>query len=101
MGTSASSQAQARREAQAFIAEGVRLSEEALEAGWEAQLVLYTEEISPRGQLVVDGYTRLGAPVEQVTPQAFKSAADSETPQGLLLVLSMRLLPRPERLTFS
>ena len=94
------SQAQARREAQAFIAEGVRLSEEALEAGWEAQLVLYTEEISPRGQLVVDAYTHLGALVEQVTPQAFKSAADSETPQGLLLVLSMRLLPRPEKADF-
>ena len=94
------SQAQARREAQAFIVEGVRLAEEALQAGWEAQLVLYSEEISPRGQSVVEEFTRRGAPVEQVTSQVLKSAADTETPQGLLLVLSMRLLPQPENADF-
>jgi TrmH family RNA methyltransferase len=94
------SQAQARREAQAFIVEGVRLAEEALGAGWEAQLVLYSEEISSRGQSVVEGFTRRGAPVEQVTPEVLKSVADTETPQGLLLVLSMRLLSQPETADF-
>jgi TrmH family RNA methyltransferase len=94
------SQAQARNEAQAFIVEGVRLAEEALAAGWEAQLVFYSEEVSPRGQSVVEGFARRGAPVEQVAPQILKSVADTETPQGLLLVLSMRALPQPEKADF-
>ena len=93
-------QAHTRQEAQAFVVEGVRLAEEALSAGWQAQLVLYSEEISPRGLSVVEGFIRQQAPVEQVTPQALKAAADTETPQGLLVALSMHTLPRPEKPDF-
>ncbi len=94
------SQPQARREEQAFVVEGVRLAEEALAAGWEARLVLYSEEISPRGRAVVEEFARQAASVEQVTPQALKAAADTETPQGLLAVFRMRELPRPARPDF-
>ncbi len=93
-------QAQKRREQQAFVVEGVRLIEEALSAGWEARLLLYTEEVSPRGSAVVDEYTRQNAPVELVSPQALKAASDTETPQGLLAVISMRPLPFPQKPDF-
>jgi TrmH family RNA methyltransferase len=90
-----------RREEQAFIVEGVRLAEEALAAGWEAQLVLYIEDLGPRGQALIDGFVRQGAQVEQVTPQVMRSASDTQTPQGILAVLTMRTLPLPERLDFA
>ena len=93
-------QPQARREEKAFVVEGVRLAEEALAAGWEARLVLYSEEISPRGLSVVEGFIRQLAPVEHVTSQALKAAADTETPQGLLAVFPMRELPRLEQPDF-
>ncbi len=90
----------ARREAGVFVVEGVRLAEEALAAGWEAQLILYTPDISPRGQAVLDGFTERGAPVEEVAPHILLAASDTETPQGLLAVLSWRVLPLPARLDF-
>lgn len=86
-------EAQARREQRLCVVEGVRLVEEALAAGWAARLVLYTDEISPRGRQVVEAYARQDAPVEQVTSQVLDSAADTETPQGLLAVLSIREMP--------
>lgn len=84
-----------RREAAAFVVEGVRLVEEALAAGWEAQLVLYTDDLSERGRLVLDGLAARGAPLEQVSAEVLHAASDTETPQGLLAVLSQRLLPLP------
>lgn len=84
-----------RREYGAFVAEGVRLVEEALQSGWETQLVLHTPDLEPRGQAVVDGFTRRGVPIETVTPQVLQAASDTETPQGLLAVLEMRSLPIP------
>jgi TrmH family RNA methyltransferase len=90
-----------RREAQAFIVEGVRLAEEALAAGWEAKLVLHTEEVSPRGQAVVAGFAQQGAQVEQATPEVMRSASDTQTPQGILAVLDRRALPLPVGLNFA
>ena len=85
-----------RREAQAFVIEGVRLAEEALQGNWPAQLVLFTEELSERGQSVVNGYAERGAPVEQVSPPVMRAASDTQNPQGILVVLPMRSLPLPE-----
>ena len=84
-----------RRQAGVFVVEGVRLVEEALAAGWEAQLVLYTADLSERGRLVVEGFATTDASIEQVTPEVLHAASDTETPQGLLAVLSQRLLPLP------
>jgi TrmH family RNA methyltransferase len=89
-----------RRAAGVFIVEGVRLAEEALAAGWEAQLVLFTQDLTERGRLVLDGFAARGAPLEQVSPEVLRAASDTETPQGLLAVLSQRLLPLPEALDF-
>ncbi len=84
-----------RREEHLFIVEGVRLSEEALAAGWQAHLVLYTEDLTARGQAVVQGFAAQGAPVEAVTPQVLRAASDTETPQGILVVLAWQALPLP------
>ncbi len=93
-------QSKARQDAHAFVVEGVRLVEEALASGWKAQLVLYTADLGERGQKLVEGFAGCGAPVEQVSPQVFQSASDTQTPQGVLAVLSMQSLPPPDRLDF-
>lgn len=84
-----------RRQARAFVVEGVRLGEEAYHAGWQAELVLYTAELERRGLAVVEGFAGRGAPVEVVSEQVMRAASDTETPQGLLIVLEMRSLPLP------
>ncbi len=84
-----------RREAGMFVVEGVRLVEEALAAGIHPQWVIYTPDLGARGQQIVDGFSRSGVSVEQVTAQVLKAASDTETPQGILAVLPARLLPLP------
>jgi TrmH family RNA methyltransferase len=84
---------QTRREAQAFVCEGVRLVEEALSAGWPARLLLHTTELNERGQAVVDVYASQGVEVEQVAPHVMRAASETETPQGILVVLAMQVLP--------
>ncbi len=94
------SRAKNRREAGAFVVEGVRLAEEAQAAGIKAELVLYTEGLSPRGQAVVEAWAAMGAPVEQAAPHVMESASDTRTPQGLLAALPMQSVPLPDAFDF-
>ena len=72
-----------RREARAFVAEGVRLAEEALRAGWRAELVLHTADLDPRGQAVVEGFTEHSAQVELVSEQVMRAAPHIFNPRLL------------------
>lgn len=94
------SQARARREEQAFVIEGIRLAEEALRADWRAKLVLYTNQLDERGKAIVDGFAALNVPVEPVSLAVMIAVSDTETPQGLLVVLSQHTLPIPQGLDF-
>ncbi len=94
------SRSRQRREAGAFIIEGVRLVEEALGAGWKAQLVLYSEDLSARGQETVAAFASQGTKIEQVTPKVMRAASDTETPQGILAALPIHSKPPPEVLNF-
>ena len=94
------SQPRQRRESGAFVVEGVRLAEEALSAGWESQLVLYSPDLDERGRQIVAGYIRRGAPVEQVSTEVLNAASDTQTPQGILAVLTRRALPPPQPVDF-
>lgn len=95
------SQARARKDAAVFIVEGVRLSEEALAAGWEAELVLYTAGLSERGQAVVNGFDSRGSQVEEVSEAVMKTASDTQTPQGILVVVRQSAQPIPTPLDFA
>ena len=46
--------AKERREANAFVVEGVRLVEEAVNAGWKFQFALYSDGLSDRGRDLVN-----------------------------------------------
>jgi TrmH family RNA methyltransferase len=84
-----------RREAGAFVAEGVRLVEEAARANWPVRFLLYSADLSERGREVVQKQKLKGVEVEEVSPELLHSQAETETPQGILAVLEMRDLPAP------
>lgn len=84
-----------REQAGLFVIEGVRLAEEALASGWPAKLVLFSQALSERGRVLLDGFRAAGAEVEEVTPALLDAAADTDTPQGVLAVLPARSLPTP------
>ena len=94
-------QSRARREEQLLVAEGVRLCEEALAAGWPAQMVIYTADLSERGAALLEGFAAQGAAIEQVSAQVMRSASDTQTPQGILAVLPQRSLPLPQPLELA
>jgi TrmH family RNA methyltransferase len=82
-----------RRQAGAFVAEGVRLVEEALAAGWTFKFVLYDETLSERGRLLVHRLQAAQIDVGLVSASLMNSLGETETPQGILAVLA---LPRLE-----
>jgi TrmH family RNA methyltransferase len=78
-----------RRENGAFIAEGVRLVEEALSSGWDFCFAVYTGDISPRGLDLVNGLKAKGVDVEPVAANLLQSVTETETPQGIIAVLAL------------
>jgi TrmH family RNA methyltransferase len=89
-----------RRAAGAFVAEGVRLVEEALSAGWPIRFVLYTEGLSGRGLELITRLESQGCEVEQVSEVLLNSVSETETSQGLLAVLDYSPLALPQPLDF-
>lgn len=89
-----------RREAGAFLAEGVRLVEEALAAAWPFRFALYTDGLSVRGKTLVERLVAAGVDVEPVSESIMKSVSETEAAQGLLAVLDQGSLPLPASLDF-
>jgi len=89
-----------RREAQAFVVEGLRLAQEALSAGWQARLVLYESNLDARARRVVEGFADQGAELEEVSAEVMRSASDTQTPQGILIVLPLRSAAVPDPIDF-
>jgi TrmH family RNA methyltransferase len=89
-----------RRAEGVCVIEGVRLAEEALASGWPVRLALLGENLTPRAAALADTLTGSGAPLERVSDRVLASAADTQTPQGVLLVLEVPTLPLPPQLDF-
>ncbi len=92
--------AKERRDAGAFIIEGVRLVEEAIKANWPIQFVLYDDSLSERGKTKVESLKSQGADVEELSADLMQALSETETSQGILAVLSFHQLPTPETLNF-
>ena len=93
-------QARQRRTDQTIVIEGVRLAEEALHGGWHANLVIYDENLSPRGRTALEGFQAQGAQIELVSEEVLHAVSDTQTPQGLLAALEWQRLPLPPQLDF-
>ena len=90
----------ARRKEGAFLAEGVRLVEEALATDWPIRFVLYAEGLNERGEELVEKLKESGSEAEKIAPNLMKSLSETETPQGLLAVLELSQLSLPQNLDF-
>jgi TrmH family RNA methyltransferase len=92
--------AKERREAGAFLAEGVRLVEEAVISNWGLRFALYDEDLGERGILQVETLKSRGVDCEMVSTSLMKSLSETETPQGILAVLELAPLPIPNYCNF-
>jgi TrmH family RNA methyltransferase len=85
--------AKERREAGAFVVEGVRLVEEAKTRDWRFRFALYDGSLNERGSSLVEHLLSHEIDVEEVSEPLMKSLSDTETPQGILAVLDFDELP--------
>ena len=92
--------AKERREAGAFVAEGVRLVEEAVNSNWGFRFVLYDETLNERGRSQVESLKSRGIEVEMVAAHVMKSLSETESPQGILAILDYSPLSIPHSLNF-
>ena len=92
--------AKERREANAFVVEGVRLVEEAFKAGWKFQFVLYSHGLSERGNHILEQIKSTQIETDEVAGDLLQKLSDTENPQGILAVLDLEPIPLPETLNF-
>ena len=95
----------ARERDRLFVAEGVRTVEELLGSTLDVQGALVSQRLedTDRGQALLERLRTSGVPVEDASPTDFDSAAETESPQGILAIAAVpeqRLedLPDAERL---
>ena len=89
-----------RREAGAFVAEGVRLVEEAHLAGWPFRFALYSDDLGDRGRQLLVQLGERGVELEQIDARLLRSLSETESPQGILAVLEPHELPLTSPLDF-
>ena len=92
--------AKERRDADAFVIEGVRLVEEAETRDWRFKFALYDASLNERGSSLVEKLLLREVDVEEVSEPLMKSLSDTETPQGILAVLESSPLPIPDSPNF-
>lgn len=96
------SRPKARRKTQRLALEGLRLVGDALAAGALADFAIYTPDFAAgSGSALLDTLRARGAVCFEVTPQVMAHAAQTQTPQGIIAVLSMPELPVRTPLTLA
>jgi len=78
-----------------YIAEGIRLAEETLSTGLTPHLILYSSQLSARGRDLIAGFRSRGCEMVEVYPDVLERLSDTETSQGILLVLPQNSIPLP------
>ena len=78
----------AREKHSLFVAEGVRSVEELLRSNVRARGVLVAPQLleAPRGQILRDALASSGVEVLEVSEKDFRSAAATESPQGVIAI---------------
>jgi TrmH family RNA methyltransferase len=85
--------AKERRAADAFVAEGVRLVEDAFNAKGPIKFVLFSEGLNERGQQLIKMMKEEKVEVEEITSELLQSLSETETSQGIIAVLALTNLP--------
>lgn len=79
-----------------FIAEGIRLSEEVLHANIIPHSVFYTDAISARGGEIIQNCRDAGVDCYLVSAEVMNKVSDTETAQGILMVIPQTAIPVPD-----
>lgn len=80
-----------RNAADAFIIEGVRSTEEVLNSGWEIVHAFVDVSIdSGRVRTISDKLEAIGMTIFEVTSEVMQRLSDTDTPQGILLVVKKK-----------
>lgn len=92
-----------RQRERRFVLEGIRLVEDAVGAGVPPTFVFYTTpaEADERGKRLLASLREMNVPCYAVSEGVMAACCDTETPQGILAVLPIPDLARPERPTFT
>lgn len=88
---------QFRRSEQSFVLEGVRLVEEAAKSGWAIIELFYSDKLNQRGKAICAELGSRGVSTICVSDPVIVSITETDTPQGIVAILSMRQLPIPEK----
>lgn len=82
-----------REEVGQFVVEGTRSVESALASGWGLEFAILTEEAlsRPSNSTIVNELAQRSCEVIPVTEAVYKKAADTETPQGILVVVKRKI----------
>lgn len=81
------SSASFRREEGRFIAEGLRLCEDALRSGAEIVCALFSESLADRNTGLIDRTAQVCRELYTVRDGIFSTVSDMKTPQGVLFVI--------------
>ena len=77
-----------RNAAEAFIIEGARSTEEVLNSGWDiVHAFVDVSADSGRVRTISDKLEAIGMTIFEVTPEVMQRLSDTDTPQGILLVV--------------
>jgi TrmH family RNA methyltransferase len=72
-----------------YVVEGVRLAEEALSQGQLPAVAYFSDALSDRGMRLVENYRHQGVAVTSIADDILQRISETETSQGILLVMSM------------
>jgi len=83
-----------------FVAEGVRLVEEAVNSPYKIESVVYSEALSERGRKLLPLLAQKGIAVDEVPAGILDSISDTENSQGILAVIHQGDFAEPSALNF-
>lgn len=89
-----------RRVEKAFVIEGVRLVEEALNSGWLVNQVFHADDLNERGRALINEFESRGGEVYLVSPHVMRAISELKTSQGILAVLELQSKPIPAESDF-
>lgn len=90
-----------RKTERAFIAEGVRLLEEALAVDWPVEFILFDQSLSERGLNLLQNFEEdANMEVSEISAALMAEISDTETPQGILAVLQRKKFPLTQSPSF-
>lgn len=81
-----------RREKKAFVIEGIRFVESAIEKSIALQDVFYSSDLleNPRGEKLIESAQNMACRVHELSPKLFNSISDTVNSQGVLAIAPMQ-----------